>query len=55
MKGDSRKFGIVEISNLQPVVKGVHEIAFFNAGEDDSMELAHKRTCHTAVSALQEM
>lgn len=55
MKGDSRKFGIVEISNLQPVVKGVHEIAFFNAGKDDSMELAHRRTCHTAVSTLQEM
>lgn len=55
MKGDSQKYGIIQKSNLQPVVKGVHEIAFFNAGEDDSMELAHKRTCHTAVGTLLEM
>lgn len=55
MKGDSRKFGIVEISDLQPVVKGVHQIIFFNAGENDAMELAHRRTCHTAVGTLQEM
>lgn len=30
-------------------------VAFINAGEDDAMEPAHHRTCHTAFDILKKM
>ncbi len=35
--------------------KGRPDVIFFNAGEDDAMKLAYRRTCHTAVDTLRRM
>lgn len=52
---DSRVTEITELTDMVPVRKGKSAVPFFTAGEDDSMQLAHRRTCHTAVSRLRKM
>ena len=40
---------------MKTMTNGNVAVSFFTAGEDDAMQLAHRRTCHTAVSTLQKM
>ena len=53
--GDSESTGICELTSMKPVSDGNISVSFFNAGEDDEMQLAHRRTCHTAISTLEKM
>lgn len=55
LQGDSQERGISELLNMVPVTIGKPDVSFFNAGEDDAMNLAHRRTCHTAVDTLRRM
>lgn len=55
MVGDIANMGITELTGLRAVRSGSTNIAFYNAVENDAMELAHRRTFHTAVGTLREM
>lgn len=52
---DSSSFGICELTKMKPASSGTPSMSFFDDGEDDAMQLAYRRTCHTAVSTLQKM
>ena len=55
MHGDSKDTGISELTGMETAPGGRPNVAFFNAGEDDAMKLAHRRMCHTSVSMLRKM
>lgn len=55
MIGDSNETGICELVNLLPVAQRKSEAAFFNAGYNDAMKLAHRRTCHNAADTVKQM
>ena len=55
MVGDNKAMDIAELVGMMPVSQGRPEIAFFNPGKDKAMKLAHRRTCHTAVTTLKKM
>lgn len=55
MIGDSATTGITELTDMAPVHIGQPAVTFFSAGENDAMQLAHRRTCHTSVSTLRKM
>lgn len=55
MIADSKQIGITELVGMKTVRTGKTPVVFFNAGDDDAMKLAHRRTCHTAVDTLKKM
>lgn len=55
MHGDSENTGISELVGMKRASIGRADVAFFNAGENDAMKMAHRRTCHTAVGTLRRM
>ncbi len=55
MHGDSKETGISELTGMNTTSRERQNIEFSNRGEDEAMKLAHRRTCHTAVSALHKM
>lgn len=55
MVGNSTNTNIAELTGMKPVSNVTSSVAFFNPGKDDAMKLAHRRTCHTAVTILQRM
>ena len=55
MTGDSKATGIAELSGMVPDINGLQYVVFYNAGENDCMKLAHRRTCHTSVATLKRM
>ena len=55
MIGDSKTTGISELCGMEPTMEETNGISMYNAGNDDGMRLAHRRTCHTSVSTLNRM
>lgn len=55
MVGCSKDINISELTGMKTVSRGRQDVAFFNPGKDNAMKLAHRRTCHTAVSTLRRM
>lgn len=53
MVRDSGATGIRELIGTEPVANGKFSVSFFNACEDDAMQLAHRCTCHTAINTLK--
>lgn len=55
MVGDCNETGITELTGMSSAKKHNSNVLLFTAGDDDDMELAHRRTCHTSVSTLRKM
>ncbi len=54
MHGDSKETSISELNGIVRMSSGHSNIAFLNAGKDDAMKLAHRRTWHTPVSTFRK-